>query len=87
MAMFRLGSFLFIPAYLTVTLYRILASANDDGNFFLMTGESNAKVIPGAHVSWFSLFFSPHCEHVSMFIRAQLCWPTDRSVQRRSVLW
>ncbi|KAF9239817.1 hypothetical protein BU15DRAFT_87832 [Melanogaster broomeanus] len=31
MAMFRLGSLLFIPAYLTVIMYR------DDGNFFLMT--------------------------------------------------
>lgn len=40
MAMFRLGSFLFIPAYLTVILYRVFASATDDGSFFLMAGES-----------------------------------------------
>ena len=40
MAMFRLGSFLCIPAYLTVILYRVFASATDDGNFFLMTGTS-----------------------------------------------
>jgi hypothetical protein len=37
--MFRLGSLLFIPAYLSVVLYRPFASANDDGNFILMTGE------------------------------------------------
>lgn len=37
--MFRLGSALFIPAYLTVTLYRPLASENDDGSVFLMGGE------------------------------------------------
>ncbi|KAH0835856.1 hypothetical protein J3R83DRAFT_9725 [Lanmaoa asiatica] len=40
MAMFRLGSFLFIPAYLTVILYRVFASATDDGNFVLMAGRS-----------------------------------------------
>ena len=40
MAMFRLGSFLCIPAYLTVILYRVFASSTDDGNFFLMTGKS-----------------------------------------------
>ncbi|TFK67854.1 major facilitator superfamily MFS-1 [Pluteus cervinus] len=34
--MFRLGSLLFIPAYLSVVLYRPFASANDDGNLFLM---------------------------------------------------
>ncbi|KAF8889625.1 hypothetical protein BD779DRAFT_322787 [Infundibulicybe gibba] len=37
LAMFRLGSLLFIPAYLSVVLYRPLASAEDDGNFLLMT--------------------------------------------------
>ncbi|KIJ61807.1 hypothetical protein HYDPIDRAFT_95562 [Hydnomerulius pinastri MD-312] len=37
MAMFRLGSLLFIPAYLTVILYRVFASPTDDGNFILMT--------------------------------------------------
>lgn len=39
MAMFRLGSFLFIPAYLTVIIYRIFASATGNGNFFLMAGK------------------------------------------------
>lgn len=35
--MFRLGSFLFIPAYVTVTMYRVpFASEEDDGNFVLM---------------------------------------------------
>ncbi|KAH8118483.1 major facilitator superfamily MFS-1 [Phellopilus nigrolimitatus] len=37
LAMFRIGSLCFIPAYLTVILYRPLASADDDGNFMLMT--------------------------------------------------
>lgn len=37
LAMFRLGSLLFIPAYLSVVLYRPLASANDNENFILMT--------------------------------------------------
>ncbi|KIY70697.1 major facilitator superfamily MFS-1 [Cylindrobasidium torrendii FP15055 ss-10] len=37
LAMFRLGSFLFIPAYVTVTLYRVpFASEEEDGNFALM---------------------------------------------------
>jgi len=37
LAMFRIGSLLYIPAYLTVTLYRVFASETEDGNFFLMT--------------------------------------------------
>ncbi|KAG7447881.1 major facilitator superfamily MFS-1 [Guyanagaster necrorhizus] len=37
LAMFRLGSFLFIPSYLTVVLYRApFASADNDGGFVLM---------------------------------------------------
>jgi MFS family permease len=36
LAMFRLGSLLFIPAYLTVTMYRGFASSNDEGSFVLM---------------------------------------------------
>ena len=36
--MFRLGSLLFIPAYLSVTMYRILTGPDDEGNFILMTG-------------------------------------------------
>ncbi|KAF5381368.1 hypothetical protein D9615_008304 [Tricholomella constricta] len=39
LAMFRVGSLLFIPAYLSVILYRPFASANDDGNFLVMTGK------------------------------------------------
>ncbi|KAG1753532.1 major facilitator superfamily domain-containing protein [Suillus paluster] len=38
LAMFRLGSLLFIPAYLTVTMYRGFASSNDEGSFILMAG-------------------------------------------------
>ncbi|KAF8496942.1 hypothetical protein JB92DRAFT_2988573 [Gautieria morchelliformis] len=37
LAMFRLGSLLFIPAYASVTIYRIFASSTEHGNFFLMT--------------------------------------------------
>ncbi|KAJ7108561.1 hypothetical protein C8R44DRAFT_884628 [Mycena epipterygia] len=36
LAMFRIGSILFIPAYLVVTLLRPFASAEDGGNFTLM---------------------------------------------------
>lgn len=38
LAMFRIGSLLFIPAYITVTLYRPFASEEGNGNAFLMTG-------------------------------------------------
>ncbi|PSS32051.1 hypothetical protein PHLCEN_2v2196 [Hermanssonia centrifuga] len=34
--MFRIGSLLYIPAYLSVILYRVFASATDDGNLILM---------------------------------------------------
>ncbi|TRM63611.1 hypothetical protein BD626DRAFT_494826 [Schizophyllum amplum] len=37
LAMFRIGSFLFIPSYLVVVLFRIFASEGDGGNFLLMT--------------------------------------------------
>ncbi|KAJ7740010.1 hypothetical protein DFH07DRAFT_751956 [Mycena maculata] len=37
LAMFRIGSALFIPAYLVVTLLRPFASAEDDGNIALMS--------------------------------------------------
>ncbi|CAL1699459.1 unnamed protein product [Somion occarium] len=36
LSMFRIGSLLFIPSYLTVTMYRVFASASDDGNLILM---------------------------------------------------
>ncbi|KAI5887134.1 major facilitator superfamily MFS-1 [Schizophyllum commune H4-8] len=38
LAMFRIGSFLFIPSYLVVVLFRVFASEGDGGNFLLMTG-------------------------------------------------
>ena len=37
LAMFRLGSLLFIPAYASVTLYHAVAGPKEDGNFILMT--------------------------------------------------
>ncbi|EKM57989.1 uncharacterized protein PHACADRAFT_251932 [Phanerochaete carnosa HHB-10118-sp] len=36
LAMFRIGSLLYIPAYLSVILYRVFASDKDDGNLVLM---------------------------------------------------
>ena len=39
LAMFRIGSLLFIPAYLTVIMYRVFANSNDEGNLVLMAGE------------------------------------------------
>lgn len=45
LAMFRIGSLLYIPAYLSVTLYRPLASAEEDGNLFLMIGEWLCEVL------------------------------------------
>lgn len=36
LAMFRLGSALFIPSYLSVILYRAFASPKEDGNFIVM---------------------------------------------------
>ena len=40
LAMFRIGSLLYIPAYLSVILYRVFASENDEGNLVLMGGKS-----------------------------------------------
>jgi hypothetical protein len=45
LAMFRIGSALFIPAYLTVTLYRPFASANDDGSVALMAALSFSTAV------------------------------------------
>lgn len=39
--MFRIGSLLFIPAYLTVILYRYLATDGPGNNFLVMTGAQN----------------------------------------------
>ncbi|KAI0760328.1 major facilitator superfamily MFS-1 [Fomes fomentarius] len=36
LSMFRIGTMLFIPSYLTVILYRVFASPSDDGNLILM---------------------------------------------------
>ena len=47
--MFRLGSLLFIPAYLSVVLYRPFASASEDGNIFLMAGEESLVLALALH--------------------------------------
>ena len=50
LAMFRLGSLLFIPAYLTVVMYRVFASSNEAGNFLLMTGK--ARFLASMMIFW-----------------------------------
>ncbi|KAF9653498.1 major facilitator superfamily MFS-1 [Thelephora ganbajun] len=45
LAMFRIGSALFVPSYLTVALYRPFASANDDGSAILMAALSFSTAI------------------------------------------
>ena len=45
--MFRLGTFLFIPGYLTVTLYRVLASPESGGSLLLMTRECHLRSLNG----------------------------------------
>ncbi|KAJ7598924.1 hypothetical protein C8J56DRAFT_1157982 [Mycena floridula] len=44
LTMFRMGSLLFIPAYLSTVLYQPLASPGNDGNLILMSGmESSSR--------------------------------------------
>ncbi|KAM5531602.1 hypothetical protein V8D89_014717 [Ganoderma adspersum] len=45
LSMFRLGSLLFIPSYLTVILYRVFASPSDDGNLVLMAALSLSTAV------------------------------------------
>lgn len=71
MAMFRLGSFLFIPAYLTVILYRVFANASGNGNLFLMAGKSPSMSFQ--YSKSHGLLFSALCEHVSAFILTDCC--------------
>ena len=42
--MFRIGSALFIPAYLSVILYRAFSSGGEGNSFFVMTGKSECAV-------------------------------------------
>jgi len=42
--MFRIGSALFIPAYLTVTLYRAFAGGGEGNSFLVMTGKRACAV-------------------------------------------
>lgn len=50
LAMFRIGSALFVPAYLVVTLLRPFASASADGNLALMSGMSFSSLVHAASV-------------------------------------
>jgi hypothetical protein len=45
LAMFRLGTLLFIPGYLTVTLYRVLASPESGGSLLLMIRECRSRLL------------------------------------------
>ena len=49
LAMFRIGSLLYIPAYLSVVLYRVFASENDEGSLVLMAGASRGRHSPIVH--------------------------------------
>lgn len=43
--MFRLGTLLFIPGYLSVTLYRVLASPGSGGSLILMIRECRFRLL------------------------------------------
>ena len=43
--MFRLGTFLFIPGYITITLYRVLASPESGGSLLLMIRECHLRLL------------------------------------------
>lgn len=52
LAMLRVGSVLFVPAYLSVILYRPLASANDDGNIIVMTALAVSTAVRYAGITF-----------------------------------
>lgn len=68
LAMFRLGSLLFIPAYLTVVLYRPLASENNEGGVILMTGEGLPSDVHAFYTDIVSNLSSADTQHVSLSI-------------------
>ena len=43
--MFRLGTLLFIPGYLTVTLYRVFASPESGGSLMLMIRQYHFRLL------------------------------------------
>lgn len=64
--MFRIGSLLYIPAYISVILYRVFASASDDGNLILMAGEYNRLLSGTAARAYQSR--SARYQHVSVIL-------------------
>lgn len=52
LAMFRIGSLLYIPAYLSVILYRVFASASDDGNLVVMAALALSTAIRYAGITF-----------------------------------
>ena len=62
--MFRIGTLLFVPAYLTVVLYRPLAILNkDDSNPILMFGLC-LKCFAATHETYILFYRSSGCQHV-----------------------
>jgi hypothetical protein len=70
--MFRIGSLCYIPAYLSVVLYRVFASDKDDGNLVLMGGELRRLVMCQRYLILGNLFYSIGNQHVSL---PSLYWP------------
>jgi hypothetical protein len=66
LAMFRLGTFLFIPGYLTVAMYRVFAGPESGGSLLLMIRECHLRLLNcTAHETLFPK--SLDNQHVSVF--------------------
>ncbi|KAL0960114.1 hypothetical protein HGRIS_011756 [Hohenbuehelia grisea] len=52
LAMFRIGSLLFIPSYLTVILYRAFATPDDDGNIIVMAALALSTAVRYAGITF-----------------------------------
>lgn len=64
--MFRLGTFLFIPGYLSITLYRVFASPGSGGSLLLMIREYHLRLLNcTAHETLSPKSFDN--QHVSVF--------------------
>ena len=73
LAMFRLGSLLFIPAYASVTIYRIFASADQNGNFLLMTRMSRLCFkSPITHILYAAQYWQSARERARLFMSHHL---------------
>jgi predicted membrane channel-forming protein YqfA (hemolysin III family) len=69
LAMFRIGTVMFIPAYLTVVLFRPFANVHpDDSNPFLMFGACLFIAFIWSTCSTWLLDSSPFSEHVRTYL-------------------